>query len=233
MSVKKTIGIFTAKVSGVDPWDPDSIQAGVTGSEEAVIYISTELAHLGYRVLVFGDPPTHSRYSHPSENPRFVDLSFRNFPTLDIAISWRMPTIAEDLKRVAKRVYFWPHDVCMCHLTEKQINGFDDVLWLSQWQRNHWTLTNPGLLKFKNIFGNGINLQPFSPIKKRENPFSCIYGSNYARGLEVLLEIWPEVKSQFPQSTLDIYYGWQTFGLLPAEKRHRCVLESNSSLLLM
>jgi glycosyltransferase involved in cell wall biosynthesis len=48
-----------------------------------------------------------------------------------------------------------------------------------------------------------------------------IYGSNYARGLEHLLNSWPEIKKAYPDATLDIYYGWQTWGLLTPEKEKR------------
>ena len=214
----KLIGIVASKIGGVEPWDPDSIQSGITGSEEAVIYVSQELAHLGDQVIVFGDPPAASRYRNPSANPRFIDSHFYTQFHLDVAISWRMPEIAEILKRNAQRVYFWPHDVCVGKLTTNQIEKFDDVLWLSEWQREHWISINPSFSSFTNVFGNGINIQQFHEIRERENPFSCIYGSNYARGLEVLLEIWPDIKSLFPKASLEIYYGWQHFGLLSSEK---------------
>jgi glycosyltransferase involved in cell wall biosynthesis len=38
-----------------------------------------------------------------------------------------------------------------------------------------------------------------------------IYTSSYDRGLEHLLEIWPEVIKEIPDATLEIYYGWQLF----------------------
>lgn len=38
-----------------------------------------------------------------------------------------------------------------------------------------------------------------------------IYTSSYDRGLEHLLEIWPDVIKEVPDATLDIYYGWQLF----------------------
>ena len=84
----KLIGIFTAKISGVSSWDPDSIHSGIAGSEEAVIYIAKELARLGYRVIIFGNPPHHSIHSSPQANPRFVDACDCDYPQLDIAISW-------------------------------------------------------------------------------------------------------------------------------------------------
>lgn len=37
------------------------------------------------------------------------------------------------------------------------------------------------------------------------------YGSSYDRGLDILLEMWPEIKNKFPDATLDICYGWDLF----------------------
>lgn len=215
---QKSIGIFTYKVQGMKPWDPDSIKTGINGSEETVIYMSQKLAKLGNKVLVFGYPPENSPHSLQEANPRFVSTDFNDGSTLDIAISWRMPDAAERLRTRARKIYFWPHDTCSLPLTNAQINGFDDVLWISQWQREQWISVNPSFAQFTKIFGNGINPEQFSPLQERVNPHSCIYGSNYARGLEILLDIWPIIKQQFPHARLDIYYGWQHWGLLSAEK---------------
>lgn len=213
-----TIGIFTYKVRGMKPWDPASVQEGIAGSEEAVIYISEKLAKLGHKVIVWGDPPRNSPYSNPEANPRFVSLDFTYPELLDIAVAWRMPYSAEQLKSRAQRIYLWPHDTLAYTPTVEQANGFTDVLWLSEWQREQWGSIQPAFLQFTKVFGNGINPEQFHSIEERENPYSCIYGSNYARGLDLLLEIWPMIKREFPKATLDIYYGWEHWGLLSPEK---------------
>jgi glycosyltransferase involved in cell wall biosynthesis len=38
-----------------------------------------------------------------------------------------------------------------------------------------------------------------------------IYKSSYDRGLEHLLNMWPEIKKEIPEATLDCYYGWNLF----------------------
>jgi glycosyltransferase involved in cell wall biosynthesis len=215
----KTIGIFTFPVAGRKPWDGDSIHSGITGSEEAVIYMSEELAKIGYQVIVFGTPPLQSRFSKEDANPRFVEMHSFHLPEmLDIAIAWRMPKSGIELKKIAHKVYLWPHDTCNVNLSDAEINAFTDVLWISKWQREQWISVNPKLAPFKQIFGNGVAACQFQPIEERKNPYACIYGSNYARGLDVLLEIWPVIKQQYPRATLDIYYGWQHWGLMSAEK---------------
>ena len=42
-------------------------------------------------------------------------------------------------------------------------------------------------------------------------PYSIGYFSSYDRGLECLLDMFPKIKEQVPEATLDIYYGWQMF----------------------
>jgi glycosyltransferase involved in cell wall biosynthesis len=216
-----TIGIMTYPVRGLDSWDPESIHRGITGSEEAVIYISQKLADRGNRVFIFGDSPEGSIHSRPSSNPRYLPRSQIRQSDLDVAISWRMPQIGGQLRRFAKKVYLWPADTLSERILPKDIFAFDDVLWISAWQRSQWISVSPEWSRFTSIFGNGINPEEFQAAEERENPYSCIYGSNYARGLEVLLAIWPAVKQHYPRATLDIYYGWQHWGCLTPEKEEK------------
>src|ERR1019366_2255606 len=40
---------------------------------------------------------------------------------------------------------------------------------------------------------------------------SAGYFSNYDRGLNTLLDMWPAIHKALPDATLDIYYGWEVF----------------------
>jgi glycosyltransferase involved in cell wall biosynthesis len=40
------------------------------------------------------------------------------------------------------------------------------------------------------------------------------YFSAYYRGLECLLKLWPDIRKEVPDATLDIYYGWQSWDAL-------------------
>lgn len=214
---QKKIGIFTYPFEGVPAWDPDSILEGISGSEEAVIYMADELTRLNYEVYIIGNPPPHTKHSKPEVNPRYIYQEDLNF-FLDIAISWRVPFKAPDLRRLAYQVYLWPHDSWHQPLIDPRTYHFDDVLWLSHWQREQWISVIPAFDRYKKIFGNGIETSSFGPISPRVNPYSCIYASNYGNGLEKLLEVWPRIKLLYPLATLDIYYGWQHWGLLTAQE---------------
>jgi glycosyltransferase involved in cell wall biosynthesis len=214
----KKIAIFANEDNRVGHWDPDSVKKGITGAEEAIIYISQQLAELGHKVIVFANPPRNSIHRKFSANPRFVNVNFDDGSLFDVGIVWRNPYIASSFRKRARKIYIWPHDPIDEELTSEQINHIDDVLWLSHGHREQWISVCPGLAKFSKIFGNGINPSQFRIVEERMNPYSCIYGSSYPRGLKQVLDIWPTVKEHYPNATLDIYYGWQPWDLLPPEQ---------------
>lgn len=44
-----------------------------------------------------------------------------------------------------------------------------------------------------------------------KNKHSVGYFSAYYRGLECLLKMWPKIREQVPDATLDVYYGWESW----------------------
>lgn len=48
-------------------------------------------------------------------------------------------------------------------------------------------------------------------VEKKRDPYKLIWMSSYDRGLEWLLQMFPTIKAQVPQVTLDIFYGWELF----------------------
>lgn len=48
-------------------------------------------------------------------------------------------------------------------------------------------------------------------------PHSVGYFSAYYRGLECLLNMWPKIREQVPDATLDVYYGWESWVALQGE----------------
>lgn len=43
------------------------------------------------------------------------------------------------------------------------------------------------------------------------------YFSAYYRGLECLLDMWPAIRKEVPNATLDVYYGWESWLALEGE----------------
>jgi glycosyltransferase involved in cell wall biosynthesis len=52
-------------------------------------------------------------------------------------------------------------------------------------------------------------------ISKKKN--SVGYFSAYYRGLETLLKLWPAIRKEIPDATLDVYYGWESWVAIQGE----------------
>jgi glycosyltransferase involved in cell wall biosynthesis len=197
----------------------------LNGSEEAVVYISDELVKLGYRVIIFGNPNSDNIKRLPYSNPQYVNANeFNNYVTIynknnrliDNLIIWRQFD-KNDLSKYSKKTYLWIHDIVYKNnLNMYNLRGITGILWLSDFHRMDAESKCPYLRIFESneykIYGNGVLESQFSlsnTITKK--PFSCIYASNYVRGLEILLDIWPDVKKEIPEASLNIYYGWNTW----------------------
>jgi glycosyltransferase involved in cell wall biosynthesis len=167
--------------------------------------------------VVINNVPNKHPYSHPSSNPHYAGY-LRDHDSFDITILHNDPEFHHRFRKKTKKLYFLPNDVCPRPMTQEEIASFDNILWLSQYQRAHWVSINPELKKFTNIFGNGIQPQQFDLPQIKPNPYSCIYASDYSRGLHILLNSWPNIKKAYPKATLDLYYGLRNWGETSKEK---------------
>lgn len=214
----KSIAII-GYISGlIGEWDPESAKTGIPGSEEAIINMARELVDLGWNVYVYANPPKKSIWSLPVSNPHYIPIGDICDDQHDVIILWRIQDFQFGLRH-GKKVYFWPHDLPTVPFTDSltKING---CIFLSEFQRNEYIKFES---KFKEIpyivSGNGIQIEQFeNPLNRRINPYSCVYISNYARGLEILLDIWPSIKKEFPKTQLGIYYGRETWGSANASR---------------
>jgi glycosyltransferase involved in cell wall biosynthesis len=221
--MQKTACIFKALIPLLPPWDPDSIYTGVGGSEECIIYSAEALKNWGFKVSVLNNMINKEKYSNPSINPCYAGY-LRKDDFFDVSILHDDPQFSAILRERTRKLFFIPNNHCQNPLTEKEITAFDDILWLSSWQRNQWCSVSPGLAKFTKIFGNALQASQFKPLQERKNPYSCIYASDYGRGLYKLLDIWPNIKEKFPLATLDVYYGLRNWKRLSPEEEE-CIRE--------
>ena len=207
---------------GYEEWGPHTLDKGMGGSEEAIVYLAPQLAKLGYEVTVYGEVSepllqrlngTWVKYNERSSmdfklynggKPSSVQWLPWNYidrrDEFNTLVVWRMPQFAGQFK--AKKIFIDMHD----ELSPDIVRPFENATYLfkSQYHKDHY----PKITNYK-IIPNGIDVSQFKPAKKK--PYSVIYPSAYYRGLEVLLKFWPEIKKQVPEATLDVYYGWQSW----------------------
>lgn len=115
---EKSIAFFCG--AGMEQWGPDTLEKGMGGSEEAVVYLSRELAKLGWNVTVFNDreeefvdytgkKPTSITGRALNPGVLYKPWTMLNpYDTFDVFIASRAPENANGVK--ARKVLIDLHD---------------------------------------------------------------------------------------------------------------------------
>jgi len=196
--------------SAFEDWGPESLEKGCGGSEEAVIQLSKRLVERGWDVTVYNN----------CVKERTVDgvkwMRFERFNPRDvfnILIGWRNNPFVEP--KVASKKFIDMHDVPSM-LAYYQEDTLKDVKLFVKSEYHKSLFPGLGEEKFA-IIPNGIDQNQFEKTDKVKN--NLVWTSSYDRGLEYLLEMWPDVKKEVPDATLDVYYGFNLFDSTPWGKR--------------
>lgn len=189
-------------------WGPSGLEKGIGGSEEAIIRISRELVKLGYSVTVFGTPGEEAGLDGEVEYRHYWEFNSKD--QFDIFISWRSPE-QFDQKFNARKSYLWLHDVMdKEEFIDERLANLDRVIFVSQYHRDLYPFI-PEKKCF--VSGNGITPEDFIELdgKFERDPHRVIYMSSHVRGLQLIYEVWADVKKEVPDAKLDIYYGWGSY----------------------
>ena len=191
-----------------ESWNPTSIDKGIGGSEEAVIYLSKELTKIGYAVTVYNNCGTEGLYdgvqylNHIRLNPR---------DEFNVLIGWRCNPFAYGMK--AKKSLIWLHDIPHFTLTAEDVTKFNKIIVLSEYHKSLLSDVVPDDKIY--VSTNGLVPDDYRGLDniKRE-PHRIIYASSYDRGLETILDSWKEIRREVPDAEIHCYYGWNTYDAL-------------------
>jgi len=145
-----------------EEWGPDTLDKGMGGSEEAIVYLSRELAKLGWQVTVFND--REEEYIDPY-GPKVGDeaayITYKPWTllnpgdTFDVFVAWRAPENLRNIK-ARKRVVDL-HDT----IQPERVYALDDdvtVMVKSQYHRSLYPDMPDERIR---VVGNGINKEDF------------------------------------------------------------------------
>lgn len=138
---KRSIAFICPTPPHLPPWGPDSIKAGIGGSEEAVINASRVFASKGWHVEVYchsGRPCSQGPLvdKHGVNWYRFESFAGGFDNPVDVAISWRSPSLFKLTGVNAKAKYLWLHDIFQPGTWQAGVeNDFDGVILLSKYHR--------------------------------------------------------------------------------------------------
>lgn len=209
---------------GWEPWSPLDIERkGLGGSETAAVRLAEQLSELGYVVTVYAEV----------EQCSFRDVIFRHHSVFDplerrdALICSRIPEIADRPLNARVRL-LWLHDTDPGdRLTTQRAEPFDHVLCLSRWHRDHLAGMYPFIRGKLRQIRNGITHAYFRLGDEPERRRRVVYTSSPDRGLDYLLEWWPEIRGQVPDAEFafaysDVYNRVAQSDPVIAKHRQRC-----------
>jgi tetratricopeptide (TPR) repeat protein len=143
---KRSIVFFCGPAS--EPWGPDMLEKGIGGSEEAIIYLSRELAKLGWSVTVYADREASyvdfASHKYMNDEP-VVDWAVHYLPwhtfnpkdRFDVFIAWRNPQFFTQYQMSARIKGVDLHDTPIGHQTIRPEDeaSIDKFFFKSQMQR--------------------------------------------------------------------------------------------------
>lgn len=187
-----------------EDWADPSVQMGLGGSEEAVVYLSRELVKFGKKVTVFNQCGDLAGEWNGATYRNFHEFNPKDI--FDTVIMWRcLPFDLNANKRIV-----WMHDVPhKGFFTKDNESWYDKVLVLSKYHASVCDGVKPSKMV---IWRNGINLSDVVKSDKiLRQKGKIVWTSSYDRGLEELLQNWKNIKKAVPEAELHVFYGWNTY----------------------
>ena len=198
---KKIVSIYCGH-DDTQAWGPESIKTGIGGSEEAVINISKEFVAMGWTVEVYcnctkeGNIDGVNWYKATASNP---------MDNVDLSILWRHPHAVYNAPR-GRVTWLWNHDLqdgMEQFYDEDTMARIDKVMFLSEFHRT----TAPWVPDEKVMLTrNGVDPSLF--VTGDNDPYTVVYASSPDRGLDTLLDYWPEISNAHPKARLKVFYGF-------------------------
>lgn len=214
------------------------------GSESALVYMAQELQKLGHEVYVFNKcGEAHGDY----KNVKYRDIAefgpiLKSGTGFDILVVFRdldiLKVLGPDTSGIGiKRKVYWAHDDQSYLWDNPKMletvggwlnNNSDKVFAVSSWQADIYR-EKFGVAQEK-IFvtRNGVNLDFFKSSAERD-PKRLIYTSVPDRGLDVLLEIFPEIKER-AQVDLYVFSSFKTYGMPETDNKIEDLFQKAKSI---
>ena len=183
---------------------------GNGGSEIAAIQMSKRLAKLGHKVRMYigcgkWGEGIYNGVEYYQTN-KFHDLE------CDVLIVSRYAeALDKRLKIKSKSKILWVHDVVPKGLTKELADETNIIFALTNWHKSNILSAYNFLDEDKVIVTqNGLDLSRFD-VEVERNPHKAVISSSPDRYLPSLLQMWPKIREQVPDSTLHIFYGFENW----------------------
>lgn len=219
-----------AQVLISDSWGevtPDTIERGLGGRETAMLSLAREWAKQGHQVTNFVGVENAVRFDdeaayygtegyHEYVPINIAGSMLSNFPW-DVCIAWECPSVFNNPK-IKDNVKIKICEMQVAHFAKDQQDAAEEhcdfIATLSTWHSEfllHSGLNVPADKLV--VLPNGIDPARYDSAKTKAlqdtaGNESFVWSSSPDRGLDHILNLWPEIRSIFPEATLSIGYGY-------------------------
>lgn len=200
------VAILTMQAIG--KWHPeDIVTQGLGGSETAAWRLAEHLSDEGYSVTLYGD------FEQEGSVKDVILRKWVNFdPTVErrAVIAFRNALVFSKPMNAAK-TFLWLEDVAGAEgLTPERMENISFICTVSNWHTENMLEVYPWLDEGRIVTSrNGITLDYFKGDDAVHREPRLLYTSSPDRGLDILLEVWPEIKRRVPEATfVHCYSRW-------------------------
>lgn len=200
------IGFFYHPKNMPRPIDPDNVWSssrGLTGSEMACFMYAIHMARLGHQVTLF------TNFSNIGDIENVTCLPYEEWEQTYHKQNW--DTLVSFMSSLPLRIAnpgstrIFNQQNPILNPDEKDWEKFVDYLMpLSHSHANFLSKQTNFNKKLYRVMHNGVEISDFTPSSKRYG--KLIWASSHDRGLHWLLELYPRLKSLYPDLTLDVFY---------------------------
>lgn len=198
-----------------EEWDAASLEKGIGGSEEAVIRLARLWSKAGWNVTVYNNCGIESK---EFDGVKYVPFwEFNPKDKTDVFISWRDPLVFDYEINAPVRLLDLHDMPNPMDYTSKRVKNISKIMVKTMFHRNQLvTIPNRKIA----VVGHGVDASEFEGNVPRGS-HQIVYTSSYDRGLEHLLDIWPDVIKEVPDARLMIAYGWDLFDKIQGGNKER------------
>lgn len=194
--------VFTATPSSPYVWDGEEYRKqGMGGSETACIEMAEWIAHLSGRpVKVFNARADIKTVNGVEYLPVGQVQHYMSTHQPYLHIAWR-----HNVKLTDAPTYVWCHDLITPQM--EQMGNYIKAICLTPFHADF--MHNMQLVPYEKIWisRNGIDPAKFSGPKNEKNPNKIVFPSSPDRGLDRAILVLDEVRKEFPDLELHVFYG--------------------------
>jgi len=211
---KKTIVFYNATPA---EFSGDELEKrGVGGSEGDIINLAKRFAK-HFNVVVFCKCPRPGVYDGV-HYVHYEQTEFMKKFKTDLFVSSRNTQLLADLDFKEyfniDKVCLWTHDLAESYVFDKlpkALPNIDRIFTLTKWHRDNIRARFRDVPESKYFQArNGVDVDLYKGDIER-NPYKLIYSSTPFRGLDVLLEVFPQIKKFVPEAELHVFSSMKVY----------------------